>query len=71
MFVLSPSFGQTILPLWDDFVPNQVPTNEKEKIENRDIIRIRNVQIPTLEIFIPAKKTATGKSCHYLPWGRL
>ena len=68
---LSPSvgFGQTILPLWPDGVPNQNPSEEVENKMYRDILRISNVQNPTLEVFLPSKKTATGQAIVICPGG--
>ena len=68
---LSPSvgFGQTILPLWPDGVPNQNPSEEVENKMYRDILRISNVQNPTLEVFLPSKKTATGQAVVICPGG--
>jgi acetyl esterase/lipase len=68
---LSPSvgFGQAILPLWPDGVPNQNPSEEVENKMYRDILRISNVQNPTLEVFLPAKKTATGQAVVICPGG--
>ena len=68
---LSPSvgFGQTILPLWPNGVPNQNTSEEVENKMYRDILRISNVQNPTLEVFLPAKKTATGQAVVICPGG--
>jgi len=63
------SFGQTILPLWPDQIPNQNKTNEKEIKKNGDILSVFNVQTPTLEFFLPTKKTATGKAVIICPGG--
>ena len=63
------SFGQTILPLWPDGVPNQNPSGEVENKMYKDILRISNVQNPTLEVFLPAKKTATGQAVVICPGG--
>lgn len=66
---LNDSFGQTILPLWPDGVPNQNPSREVENKMYQDILRISNVQNPTLEVFLPAKKTATGQAVVICPGG--
>ena len=68
---LSPSvgFGQTILPLWPNGVPNQNTSEEVENKMYRDILRISNVQNPTLEVFLPSKKTATGQAVVICPGG--
>ncbi len=68
---LSPSvgFGQAILPLWPDGVPNQNPSEEVENKMYRDILRISNVQNPTLEVFLPCQKNRNRSGGGYLSWG--
>ncbi|WP_420320015.1 alpha/beta hydrolase [Flagellimonas sp.] len=66
----SPAFGQeNSIPLWPDGIPNQKSTNGKETQTTNDILWIENVQIPTLEIFLPAKRNATGKAVVICPGG--
>ncbi|MGW9687034.1 alpha/beta hydrolase [Flagellimonas sp. 2504JD1-5] len=63
-------FGQgNIIPLWPDRIPNQKNTEEKETQTTNDILWIENVQVPTLEIFLPAKRNATGKAVVICPGG--
>ena len=49
-----------IIELWDE-IPNHIKTNEKEIVSKTDIIRIKNVIKPTIEVFLPAKQKATGR----------
>ena len=39
-----------IIELWD-VIPNHIKTNEKEIVSKTDIIRIKNVIKPTIEVF--------------------
>jgi len=61
--------SQEILPLWPEGVPNQRESQEKEKRIETDILRIENVQNPTLEIYLPAKSIRTGKAVLICPGG--
>ncbi|MDO5979572.1 alpha/beta hydrolase [Flavivirga spongiicola] len=64
------SFSQIeIVNLWDKEIPNSQETTEVEKIEKTDITRISLVKIPTLEIYLPSKKSATGKAVIICPGG--
>lgn len=58
-----------IISLWGDNIPNYQKSDEQEIIEQNDIIRIFNVAEPTLEIFLPAKKSNTGKAVVICPGG--
>ncbi len=64
------SFGQdnTIL-LWQNKVPNQNQSQEVESQNKDDIFWIENVQNPTLEVFLPAKRNSTGKAIIICPGG--
>lgn len=62
------SQGNTI-PLWSGNIPNHQKTDEVEAQENEDILLIKNVQEPTLEIYLPAKRNATGKAMVICPGG--
>lgn len=57
------------IQLWPDSIPNQKETKETEIIDETDIIRISNVQVPTLEVYLPAKKNATGQAVIICPGG--
>src|SRR5690606_35555610 len=59
----------TILPLWANEIPNSIKTDETEEIVNNDIIVISKVQIPALEVYLPAKKIATGQAVLIFPGG--
>lgn len=50
-------------------VPNYQKTNETEKSDSTDIVRISKVQSPGIAVFIPAKKNATGQAVVICPGG--
>jgi len=69
--IVSGVFAQnTIVPLWPkDKIPNRILTSEKE-IHNVDgILRISQVQEPTIEVYLPSKSNATGKAMLIFPGG--
>ncbi len=72
LFVLASSqiHSQQKLLLWPDGkVPNQNKSEEKEKVSETDIIRISNVQTPSIEIYLPSKGVRTGKAVVICPGG--
>tara|TARA_A100001011_G_scaffold393634_1_gene483995 strand:- start:63974 stop:64861 length:888 start_codon:yes stop_codon:yes gene_type:complete len=70
VLILSKIQGQQKLLLWPDGnVPNQKKSDEKEKFSETDIIRISNVQTPSIEIYLPSKSIRTGKAVVICPGG--
>ena len=72
--LLAISFAATsqeiTLPLWSaGKVPNYQKTNEVEKSDSTDIVRISKVQNPEIAVFIPSKKSATGQAVVICPGG--
>ncbi len=61
--------SDTVLPLWEENIPNTRPSNEKEVVTNESIIRIAKVQTPTIEVFLPEKQIATGQAVVIFPGG--
>ncbi len=60
----------TIMPLWPkDRIPNRIESDEKEEHVSEDILRISKVQEPTIEVYLPAKKSATGEAMLIFPGG--
>jgi acetyl esterase/lipase len=57
------------LPLWNGTPPFQKEMDLKEEIVSEGIIRIGNVQIPTIEVYLPAKQIATGQAVVIFPGG--
>lgn len=71
LFAIGMSAQHTTMPLWPNTIPNQEPTHEKEVVEHTEdgIVWITNVQEPTLEVYLPAKKNATGQAVVIFPGG--
>lgn len=65
-----PIFSQPLtLPLWDGTPPFQMEM-DLEELQVRDgILRISNVQIPTLEVYLPDEEISTGKAVLLFPGG--
>jgi acetyl esterase/lipase len=60
----------TIVPLWPkDKIPNRILTSEKEIHNVNGILRISQVQEPTIEVYLPSKSNATGKAMLIFPGG--
>jgi acetyl esterase/lipase len=75
-FLLSASisttvFSQTVIPLYDDSIPNSKPTADEEKSEiNKDsILIVSKVSRPTLGIYLPPKEKRTGAAVIICPGG--
>jgi len=68
-FQLSYAQDATV-PLWPaGKVPNYQKTDEVEKSESTDIVRISKVQSPEIAVFLPAKKNSTGQAIIICPGG--
>lgn len=64
------AFCQDIeLPLWPDGVPNSIATDEHEIREKGEILLVRNVQEPSISVYLPAKRHATGQAVVVCPGG--
>jgi acetyl esterase/lipase len=60
----------TIIPLWPEGkIPNQRKSNEQEVHETDGILRISKVQVPTLEVYLPAQPNANGQAMLIFPGG--
>jgi acetyl esterase/lipase len=70
LLIATESFAQSFtLPLWTGEIPNNKKTNEVEVRDSSDIIRISNVQIPDIIVYLPAKRYATGQAVVICPGG--
>ncbi len=65
------SFAQNDkISLWNDKqIPNYKPADESEQADTTNIVRISKVQKSEIEIFLPAKKNATGQAVVICPGG--
>jgi acetyl esterase/lipase len=62
-------FSQEIIPLYPEGIKNHKDSDEEETHTNDQIFWITNIQEPTLEIYLPAKASATGKAVVICPGG--
>jgi len=72
LFILLGSFAMAqnyTLPLWDGTPPLQKDMNLQEDVRDENIIRIANVQTPTIEVYLPNKQIATGEAVVIYPGG--
>jgi acetyl esterase/lipase len=68
--LLGTSMSQTLqIPLWEGPVPNTRKTDETEVQEKGDIFWIRKVQTPAMDVYLPAKQSATGQAVVVCPGG--
>ncbi|MDT0643800.1 alpha/beta hydrolase [Zunongwangia sp. F363] len=59
---------ETLL-LWPQGVPNSKPSEEKEIADKGDILWIRQVQQPEIQVFLPPKSISTGQAVLICPGG--
>jgi acetyl esterase/lipase len=57
------------IKLWTGTVPNSIMTEETEIREQKDILYIRNVQEPEIDVYLPAGRHATGEAVIICPGG--
>ena len=57
------------VPLYTGIIPNSRNTGAVEKIEHQDIIVISNVQTPSIDVYLPTKRFATGQAVVICPGG--
>ncbi len=64
-------FCQTVIPLYEDSIPNSKPAPNEEKSEiNKDsILIVSKVSRPTLSICLPPKEKRTGAAVIICPGG--
>ena len=67
--MLSAQAQHIILPLWEGTPPLQKEMDLEEEFVQEEIIRIGNVQKPTIEVFLPTKQISTGKAVVIFPGG--
>jgi acetyl esterase/lipase len=57
------------LPLWPGIPPLQKDTSLRENVVSQGIVRISNVQTPSLEVYLPTQQIATGEAVLIFPGG--
>lgn len=61
---------ERVIELWPEGkIPNHIKTEEKEVHEQTNILRVKNVQNPAIEVFLPDTSIATGKALLIFPGG--
>lgn len=68
-FSLIVNAQEIILPLWEGTPPLQKDMGLEEKAIEEGIIRIENVQIPQIEVFLPSKQMRNGQAVLIFPGG--
>lgn len=63
------SNGQTILKLYADKIPNELPGPDQETQNDDGIVRISNISRPTLTMYLPPKEKANGTAVVICPGG--
>lgn len=59
-----------LLPLWDGTPPNPQPAGQpEERVQEGNIIWLRHVQTPAIEVRLPARGNATGQAVVVCPGG--
>jgi acetyl esterase/lipase len=60
---------EIVLPLWEGTPPLQKDMGLEEKVVEEGIIRIENVQIPQIDVFLPSKQMRNGQAVVIFPGG--
>lgn len=58
-----------IIPLYPGDLPNSNGTVISEKIMKQEIIRISQIQVPDIAVYLPSKRSATGQAVIICPGG--
>ena len=62
--------AQETIDLWPaGGIPNSKPSSLKEEHERTEIVRIKNVQQPSIAVYLPVKRNATGQAVVICPGG--
>ncbi|MFR9513461.1 MAG: alpha/beta hydrolase [Rikenellaceae bacterium] len=65
------AYGQQLnIPLWGDKVPNSTGHVSADVIDDsQDIIKLRHVQYPSMDVFFPSERMRTGQAVVICPGG--
>lgn len=67
---ISSCFAQNFtLPLWAATPPLQKESDQQEQEVRQGILRISNVQVPSIEVYLPTQQIATGQAVLIFPGG--
>ncbi len=61
---------QINVPLWGETMPNYTPCGQEDVIDDsQDIIKLRHVEHPSMDIFLPSERIRTGQAVLICPGG--
>lgn len=66
---LQVAISQEFMPLWPKTIPNQKGQSGTEQMEDRGLQWVTNVQVPGIEVYLPAKNAANGQAVVIFPGG--
>jgi acetyl esterase/lipase len=70
LFAICARAQDITIPLWPaGKIPNSRASDEMEKWDTTNIIQITKVQSPTIAVYLPSKRTATGQAVVICPGG--
>ncbi|MBN2011082.1 alpha/beta hydrolase [candidate division KSB1 bacterium] len=72
IFLILPALGFSqdyLLPLWPKNIPNSQSGDEIEQRDSTDIVRISNIQVPDIAVYIPSRRSSTGQAVVICPGG--
>ncbi len=70
LFATMPDSNPLILPLWAGSPPNSQPAGKPtERVQEGNIVWVRHVQNPAIEVRLPARGNATGQAVVVCPGG--
>src|SRR5215218_2998824 len=64
-------FSQTVMPLYNDSIPNckWTPDTESSEINEDSVLILHNITRPTLSVYLPPKSKRTGAAVIIFPGG--
>lgn len=69
LFAAMPNTNLLVLPLWE-MPPNRQPAHEsEERVQEGNILWVRHVESPAVEVRLPARRNATGQAVIVCPGG--
>ena len=69
-FISAAIFAQNLtLPLWNESIPNYNNNEIEEKIDTSDLVVIKQVNMPAIEVFKPSLKNSNGMAVIVVPGG--
>ncbi len=70
MFAAMPDANPLVVPLWQGSPPNSQPAGQPEqRVPEGNILWVRHVQTPRIEVRLPARGNATGQAVVVCPGG--